>query len=1593
MASLFNTKISNTYVGLLKTVDNAVIGATLKELTDGLGNQSGLYLNTSGDFKATGILEWGSLKDTGESITITKFVDEADGIASNDNDTTIPTSAAIVDYVAARITLEDLDFSGTTGTGSVDLDSQVFAITGTANQIETTASSQSLTLAFPSAGIVLPDGSTATTQSAGDNSTKVATTAYVETAVDTVDTLAEILAIGNTTGVTKISVDNTSSGIDLIDDAKIRLGTGNDFEIYHDGSNSYIKDVGTGNLEIQASAIILKDTSSNTLGTFYSGGKNEFYFNSSKKLETTSDGATVTGGLTATGSSVFTAASFSGTITGDLTGDVTGNVTATSVLADGVTATTQSSSNNSTKVATTAYVDTQAGLSDTLSEVLAIGNTTGATKISVDNTSGGIDFIDNAKVRFGTGNDLEIYHDASDSFIKDGGVGDLLIQADDLIIKSSGGTETKATFETNGAVALYYDDASKIQTTNTGINVTGGITTNAASTFSSSLDVTGAITADGGLNLNDNDKIKLGTSQDLEIYHDGSNSIIEDTGTGDLHIIGDNDIVFKDGSGNILANMNAINSVELNFAGTNKFATTNTGVDITGVANVSSEVFVGTANSVFGENLLRFKSAGTGYFDHNTTSQSFIFRTSNSSSLDTTALTISANGDLSTGRDVTIAGDLTVNGTTTTVNTEHFNVEDPLISMSKDNAANSVDIGFYGKYNDGTARYLGLFSDASDANRFKLFKGLTAEPTTTVDTSGTGYEYADILLASLESRGNLTIKQQDDSGFDGGLIITRSANTQKLVIGMDGGAVNFNSPDSLTYKFRANGTEKASIDGSGNTTFAGDLTVQGGDILNSSGHFTITSADDFNVDAAGQINLDADGGNIRFKDAGTEIGALDLTGGLALKSSVSDADFFIQGNDGGSIINALQIDMSNGGSATFNNDVTITGTTYVNNVQARTSAGLKVGNDDFSGFVQVADNGQVNFDSGNSEIHFLGSGTTFGKIFKSSDNFYINNPIQDKDIIFSGNDGGSSVTALTLDMSNGGSATFSDDIDYGGKLTQTGTGANTFAGSVGIGVAPEELLHLKSDNPKVYLEDGNAGTNEKVYSIYPAGSQYVLQTLADDYGAGQQIYVVDRNGTTVDGQKWYINNSEALVLDSSGYVGIGITDPDSYYGKQLVVAAADESGITIMGTASNQKQYLCFASNSTGANAYAGYMAYDHNTNALSFATNGGSNALTLDSSQNATFTGNVTISNSSNSFLRLQKVINESALPDVPDEHVISLYPPTTTDYYGGGISWSEGSNTAASIGVYDAGSGGALGMYLATGNNTTLTKALTIDNSQNATFAGNVTLEQDTSTVYDSTANQTGGLWVNNIYHEALNTFSQIRLGVSGASGASSARIVGIETGQAQSDLAFVLRDGSGYNEVVRLKGSNQNVGIGNTSATYRLTVTHDVANYIAAFQNSDASTGYGVLIDSTDGTTGYIAAGFRTAGGVYKCQILGNGDIVNVNNSYGTLSDIKLKENIKDATPKLDDLCKLQVRNFDLKSTGEKQIGFVAQEMEKVFPTLVYETDDTQDTEDGTIEKTGEKTKAIKTSVLVPMLVKAVQELKAEVDELKKNCNCQK
>ena len=101
--------------------------------------------------------------------------------------------------------------------------------------------------------------------------------------------------------------------------------------------------------------------------------------------------------------------------------------------------------------------------------------------------------------------------------------------------------------------------------------------------------------------------------------------------------------------------------------------------------------------------------------------------------------------------NVTISGNLTVSGDTTTVNTATLAVEDPLINLATGNdSSDAVDIGFYGLYDtSGSQDLYALFRDAGDG-KFKLFKDNQAAPTTTVNTSGTGYAVA-TLVANLEA--------------------------------------------------------------------------------------------------------------------------------------------------------------------------------------------------------------------------------------------------------------------------------------------------------------------------------------------------------------------------------------------------------------------------------------------------------------------------------------------------------------------------------------------------------------------------------------------------------------------------------------------------------------------------------------------------------------------------------------------------------------------------------------------------------------------------------------------------------------------------
>ena len=109
--------------------------------------------------------------------------------------------------------------------------------------------------------------------------------------------------------------------------------------------------------------------------------------------------------------------------------------------------------------------------------------------------------------------------------------------------------------------------------------------------------------------------------------------------------------------------------------------------------------------------------------------------------------------------NVTISGNLTVSGTTTTVDSTTLSVADPLIILaSGNNSSDAVDIGMYGLYDTSGSQdlYGGLFRDADDSGKWKLFKDLQAAPTTTVNVSGTGYTVGTLVAAIESSSATIT---------------------------------------------------------------------------------------------------------------------------------------------------------------------------------------------------------------------------------------------------------------------------------------------------------------------------------------------------------------------------------------------------------------------------------------------------------------------------------------------------------------------------------------------------------------------------------------------------------------------------------------------------------------------------------------------------------------------------------------------------------------------------------------------------------------------------------------------------------------------
>ncbi len=643
--------------------------------------------------------------------------------------------------------------------------------------------------------------------------------------------------------------------------------------------------------------------------------------------------------------------------------------------------------------------------------------------------------------------------------------------------------------------------------------------------------------------------------------------------------------------------------------------------------------------------------------------------------------------------DVTIAGNLTVNGTTTTVNTATLSVEDPLIKLANSNSgADSVDIGFYGLYDTSGAQdlYAGLFRDANDSGKFKLFKDLQAEPTTTVNTSGTGYAVG-TLVSNLEGNvtGNVTgsantlstaraIALSGDvvgtANFDGsaGISISTAIQPNSVALGTDttgnfvadltageGIDVSGGGSENATITVSAeDATETnkgiASFDGTDFTVSSGDVTVNaervqdivGGMVTgNTETGITVTYQDgDGTLDfVVGTLNQDTTGnaatataletartiGGVSFNGTGNidlagvntagnqntsgnaatatalatarTIGGTSFDGtaniavGLAATSTAlaTARNFSLTGN-----VTAGAVSFDGTGNVALSTtlaDSTVTSAKLSGALVAPSTltvdAGISVDNITIDGqeidvssgslTLDIASDFIVDVDGG--DVFFKDNGTEFGRFQSDNGDLNIYTDTSNKDILFKGNDGGSTITALTLDMSDAGTALFNNNVAIGATtgsgavgnangltianaapfvrlVDNVGSGGTladfemyafngtyniwdntantqrftiTSAGNVGIGVTdPLGALEVRGN---VHLSA--SGTGSKYVGFHSADT---LSAFIEKSGNDMTFYNVDSGNL-----KFATSDSEKMRITSAGIVGINTTSPDS----------------------------------------------------------------------------------------------------------------------------------------------------------------------------------------------------------------------------------------------------------------------------------------------------------------------------------------------------------------------------------------------------------------------------------------------------------------
>jgi len=608
------------------------------------------------------------------------------------------------------------------------------------------------------------------------------------------------------------------------------------------------------------------------------------------------------------------------------------------------------------------------------------------------------------------------------------------------------------------------------------------------------------------------------------------------------------------------------------------------------------------------------------------------------------------------------------------------------------------------------------------------------------------------------------------------------------------------------------------------------------------------------------------------------------------------------------------------------------------------------------------------------------------------------------------------------------------------KDFQTGAVGDSFNGPVGTTTAAAGAFTTLAASGAVTLSGGTANgvtylNGSKVLTSGSAlvfdGTNMAVGTTPTSFGAGYSVLTVQgsttgfvqaSNGTIVTevgtfggigytgtrsnhSYGFVVNGSEQMRLTSTG-LGIGTSSPS----RKLDVVVTSSTTYSAADNANNLNLFNSSTTDGTFASIRLGAQGSGSggivNLYGVQTAASGSADFVVVN--RNAgTFQENLRLNSAGNLGLGVTPSAWSSTFKGFQLGTTGSIWAIASGNggtYYGNNYYFASGGRTYLTTGTaaeYSQASGAhawSIAPSGTAGNAISFTQAMTLDAS------GNLGIGTTSPTARLHLVNSAAACNLIIDGQDAANKGALITFRKGGSDKAylgQGSTILG--GGSTSNDLVFYTE--GAINQIFYTNGaeraridSSGNLLVGTTSQLInnaRLstqgvytsdsnTTTYSTQRAAAVFRQDGGSGSnnqgsYSALVLSTNvgaaTSPGVLMRGYGgSSGTTYNIQINENGNITNANNSYGSLSDVSLKENIVDSTPKLNDLMAVQIRSYNLIANEKKtkHLGVIAQELETVFPSMVE------------VEPDG--LKSVKYSVFVPMLIKALQELKTEFDAYK-------